>query len=127
MADFKLNPNIIHGNLLKKYESRGKSILYLNIKKKWFDIMITGEKKYEVRDKSKWLLSRLIDANGKIRNYDFICFRNGYKKDAPKFYAEYKGIDTVNGINWTFSNGAKLNFNDEKIIIYLGIIRKDLI
>jgi len=38
--------------------SRRGDVLKLTLKKKWFDIMCTGEKDEEFRSMGKWILSR---------------------------------------------------------------------
>lgn len=53
-------------------------ILHLTLKKKWFDLIATGEKKQEYRENKPYWQSRL---HGKTFNE--IHFRNGYAKDAP--------------------------------------------
>ena len=40
-----------------------KKVLKLTLKKKWFDLMQSGEKKIEFRDPSDWIFSRLLDEN----------------------------------------------------------------
>ena len=83
--------------------------LYLPIQKKWFDMIKAGIKKEEYRDDTPYYQSRLICqtdeqekdsydlvyggniyggashlAIQKMRRYDFVEFRNGYAKDAPR-------------------------------------------
>lgn len=83
--------------------------LYLPIKKQWFDLIKAGIKTEEYRDDTPFYQSRLICqtedqekdsydliyggniiggvnhlAIQKMRRYDFIEFRNGYAKNAPK-------------------------------------------
>ena len=53
-------------------------MLTLPIKKKWFDMILSGEKKEEYREIKPYYDSRF--KNG----IDYIVFRNGYKKDSPK-------------------------------------------
>ena len=60
--------------------------LELTLKKKWFDMIASGEKKEEYRGTSPWINARL---EGKT--YDAVRFRNGYKKDSPVCVCEYKG------------------------------------
>lgn len=67
-------------------------MLVLPIKKKWFDMILSGEKKEEYREIKPYYDSRfnklwkgsLIGGNAK-RN---IMFRNGYSKNSPSFIAE---------------------------------------
>lgn len=62
------------------------SILRLTLKRKWFDMIASGEKKEEYRQPSLWILSRL-----KGKTYDRVEFRNGYSADSPVVQCEYKG------------------------------------
>lgn len=67
-------------------------VLHLTVKKKWFDMIASGEKKEEYRDyKDYWhnRLKYLRDGNWHFKNYDFVEFRNGYKKDAPKVTVKF--------------------------------------
>jgi len=57
-------------------------IIHLTLKKKWFDMILSGEKKEEYREIKKYWDKRFIE-NGKIKQYDVIIFKNGYSKDAP--------------------------------------------
>jgi hypothetical protein len=97
-------------------------ILHLTLKRKPFEVMITGEKFFEIREKGKWINSRLFDENGNPKVYDLIKFVNGYGKDKPYFVAEWNGFGTCCGMDNTFSNGFHLEFNDERWIIYFGKI-----
>ena len=67
-------------------------MLILPIKKKWFDMILSGEKKeeyreikpyYETRFRNAWRGS-LIGGNA----YRKIMFRNGYNKNSPSFTAK---------------------------------------
>ena len=66
------------------------NVLYLNLKKKYFDQILHGTKKYEYREVKKFFIKRL---QGK--NYDFVKFSNGYSKNAPYFYVKYLGYEIV--------------------------------
>ena len=68
-------------------------ILNLTLKKKWFDLIASGKKKIEYREIKKYWIQRLFNNNGReFRPYDFIIFRNGYKKDSPKMKIVYRGL-----------------------------------
>lgn len=69
-------------------------ILRLTLKKKWFDMIASGEKKEEYRSPGKWILSRL---EGK--EYDRIEFKNGYGANVPTMEVEYLG--------WSYSFGRR--------------------
>lgn len=74
--------------------------LYLTLKKKAFDVMVTGEKTKEYRGLSDWIFSRL---EGK--EYDTIKFVNGYGSDRPSFECEYLGYDVTETATQVYSNG----------------------
>jgi hypothetical protein len=69
--------------------------LELTIKRQWFDMVSSGEKKEEYRKPSKWIGSRLFG-----KDYDTVRFRNGYRADSPVCVCEYLG--------WTFGMGKRL-------------------
>lgn len=70
-----------------------KKILYLNLKQKWFDMILSGIKKEEYRSIKEYWGKRLIDRKTAIPiPYDVICFRNGYKKNAREIIVEYGGF-----------------------------------
>lgn len=84
-------------------------VLFLPIKKKWFDMILSGEKKTEYREINKHWASRLLanEIKGDVRSlkpkdmifksYDVVCFINGYKKAAPRIYAKLEGIGSGRG------------------------------
>ena len=62
-------------------------MLILPIKKKWFDMIKSGEKKEEYREIKSYYQSRFVklflnEINQFKTNY--VIFRNGYRKDSPK-------------------------------------------
>jgi aldehyde:ferredoxin oxidoreductase len=67
-------------------------ILHLNLFKKWFDEIKSGEKKEEYRDKKEYWTKRLFNSDGTAKDFDFIVFRNGYSKQAPKINVEFLGV-----------------------------------
>ncbi len=104
------------------YNSKIK-ILRLTLKKEPFDVMVTGEKKCEYRNPSKWIYSRLYNKMGMPKHYDFVEFTNGYGKGKPMFLCEYKGfIQLSHGIHTEpYSNGFHIGFLTETTIqINLG-------
>ena len=66
-------------------------MLTLPIKKKWFDMILSGEKKEEYREIKPYYTSRFRHIwqgsliGGKARRK--ICFRNGYSRKSPTFVA----------------------------------------
>ena len=67
-------------------------MLTLPIKKKWFDMILSGEKKEEYREIKPYYTTRfknlwqgsLIGGEAKRK----IMFRNGYSENSPSFIAE---------------------------------------
>ena len=62
---------------------RKMKILHLTLEKKWFDMMVKGEKDVEYRSKKPYWKKRLEHPNGMFIIFDEIHFRNGYKKNNP--------------------------------------------
>lgn len=75
-------------------------MLILPIKKKWFDMILSGEKKEEYREIKPYYTSRFerMWENSGYWNYDdryAVLFRNGYSHSSPSFVAEVSlGIGT---------------------------------
>lgn len=83
-------------------------VLHLTLKKKWFDMIASGEKKEEYREIKEYWVNRLChefkgaiggDLMSKhavisftIKQFDAITFKNGYAKDAPTIKIECKDI-----------------------------------
>lgn len=57
-------------------------MLTLPIKKKWFDMILSGEKKEEYREIKPYYKSRLDDKYIYGEKFEVI-FRNGYSKNSP--------------------------------------------
>jgi len=88
--------------------------LNLTLKKKWFDMILQGEKQEEYREiKPYWeqRLCREFDCTTKraviiagrdsFIKYDTITFKNGYAKDCPIMELELKGIEVgMTKSNW---------------------------
>jgi len=68
-------------------------ILHLTLKKKWFDMILSGEKQEEYREIKPYWIKRLSN-----KTYNAILFRNGYAKNAPEFLIEYKRLSRGVGI-----------------------------
>jgi len=105
--------------------------LHLNLKKKWFDMILSNQKKEEYREiKPYWKerLSHLFPQEFKGETYypmvDTITFSNGFAKKRPQIIVEFKGISKGKGnVNW----GAEAN--KEYFVLKLGkvIMGKNII
>jgi hypothetical protein len=71
-------------------------ILHLTLKKKWFDMILSGEKKEEYREIKVFWEKRLKCDD--LNEYDFITFTNGYQPTSPRFTIECKGIKIGKGV-----------------------------
>ena len=67
-------------------------ILHLTLKKKWFDLIKSGQKKEEYREMKPYWHKRLN------KKFDVIRFRNGYSKNAPVMVVEIQEILSGLGI-----------------------------
>jgi len=83
--------------------------LHLTLKKKWFDMILSGEKKEEYREIKPHWTKRLTTClatcgikdcnkcgarmNVWSQNYDRVEFRNGYSPDSPTIIVKCHGID----------------------------------
>jgi hypothetical protein len=96
--------------------------LTLVLKGDWYDLMITGEKNREFRKPTQWIKSRLIDKEGKSRNYTFVKFIHGYKRNAPYFLCEYEGFGTGYSNTYKFKSRPDLEVvvHPEDYVLFLG-------
>lgn len=71
-------------------------MLTLPIKKKWFDMILSGKKKEEYREIKAYYDSRFFNEYKRNRNTCFyVIFRNGYSKNSPSIkcmISLYKGL-----------------------------------
>ena len=68
------------------------STLHLTLKKKWFDMILLGEKTEEYREIKPYWIKRFYS-----KKYHYISFRNGYTANAPQFTIELKSITPSTG------------------------------
>ena len=88
-------------------------ILHLTLKKQWFDEILSGNKKKEYRKVKQYWVSRLCadtdedseKTTVEIKRFDYVVFRNGYKKDAPLFAIECKDITIGKDIETPMGRG----------------------
>ncbi len=64
-------------------------MLTLPIKKKWFDMILIGEKKEEYREKTDYYSKRFTNLFDSLdTDIKEIAFRNGYSSESPLFVAK---------------------------------------
>ena len=70
------------------------------MKKKWFDLIASGDKTVEYREFKPHWKKRLLDVSGDTKKFDEIYFKNGYNKNAPFMRVKFGTIQImpVNGI-----------------------------
>lgn len=77
-----------------------KKILHLTLKKEFFDMIASGEKKEEYRDlKSFWSirftgysLAHGEKAKKNFKHFDIVSANNGYQKNCPNIQWKHEGI-----------------------------------
>ena len=91
-------------------------MLILPIKKKWFDMILSGKKKEEYRETSAYWMLRFhrhfpmyphsfIPTGGVS---EWVEFRNGYRTDSPRFRALCELVDVREGKQeWGAEHGKK--------------------
>ena len=70
--------------------------LNLTLKKKWFDMILSGEKTTEYREVKQYWIDRIGDAT-KIINFDTVTFINGYGDSRPRIVLKLKSITMGTG------------------------------
>jgi len=68
-------------------------ILYLTLKRQWFQMILSGAKKEEYREIKPYWNRRLH-----TETFGIIEFRNGYSKDCPRFQIECLSVQRGLGI-----------------------------
>lgn len=105
-------------------------ILHLTLKKKWFDMIASGEKKEEYREWKPYWAVRLCGSIGiacrahadkknpaHFQNFDIVRFKNGYNKNAPVVDVQCNGIYVGEGKEkWGAEKGR------EYFVIKLGTL-----
>jgi hypothetical protein len=78
-------------------------ILHLTLKKQWFDLIASGQKKEEYREMKPYWHKRLN------QHFDVICFKNGYSASSPKVTVELKEVLSGLGIiEWGAPEGQRV-------------------
>lgn len=97
-------------------------ILHLTLKKKWFDMILSGEKKEEYRENKKYWYTRLCCGFPTMyspKDFDYVRFYNGGSPSLkhPNFLIECKGIELGKAVpEWSD------NWQGEVFVIKLGKI-----
>lgn len=70
--------------------------LHLVLKRKWFDMIASGEKKEEYREIKRLYYARLMKKEGEkyaFRHYPTVTFQLGYQKNAKRIVLKNLGIE----------------------------------
>lgn len=109
------------------------NILHLTLKKEWFDMILSGEKKEEYRKIKPHWIKRLVwlkeeeifdciidvlencpedfeSDDAGFRHYDAVLFRNGYSKNAPEMLVNIHSICSDFGVSEWGGNPNKRTF-----------------
>ena len=93
--------------------------LTLNVKKKWFDMILSGVKKEEYREIKDFSVVRCLQMDSELgasfKEYDTVTFLNGMKTLTPTIVIECKGI-IIGGAVPEWSD----NMQGEMFVIKLG-------
>jgi len=85
-----------------------KRILYLPIKKEWFDLIAQGKKKEEYREDTVYWRRRFFEGIfGSYKHFTEVNFRNGYHKKSPFMRV---GIIKINRALIDFENKSRQMF-----------------
>jgi hypothetical protein len=93
-------------------------ILHLTLKRKWFDLIASGQKKCEYRQHKPYWQTRLVKDDGTAKRFDIVRFKNGYSKNAPLMDVEFHGISFTTDKCWNPKHGEE--FTGNIIVIRLG-------
>lgn len=112
-------------------------VLHLTLKKKWYDMIASGEKKEEYREIKKRIVSLLCEKHDKsiisggdiidnhtgqnysFKKFDVVKFVNGYGNHRPSILVQCLGIETgIAKPEWSD------NWQGEVFVIKLGEIIK---
>ena len=95
-------------------QGRSRQVLLLPIMKKWYDMILSGEKKEEYRNLTTYYLKRFQtqgmiadDAASIIPCDRLICFRNGYSSSSPQFFARCTLRVGTGKPDWGAEDGKK--------------------
>ena len=108
-------------------KERDSKVLRLTLKKKWFDLIVDGKKKFEYREAKPYWRARLQVKNaagyyGGSRHFDEIRFENGYGRYVPFCRVEFNGDALIYGRDCEPENGEPLERDELYFVIALGNI-----
>jgi len=84
----------------------GLCVLRLTLKRKWFDMIASGEKREEYREMKPYWHKRLMCSK---RKFDAIHFRNGYSRNARSMTVELRELRSGLGIvEWGSPEGQEV-------------------
>lgn len=82
--------------------------LELVLKKHWFDMIVSGEKKEEYREITSYWAKRFLSQKIMLNPFFFVRFRHGYAKDAPETVLHCLDISITEGRpEWGAKPGVK--------------------
>lgn len=81
-----------------------RRVLHLTLKRRWFDMIASGQKREEYREIKPYWSKRLPG-----QDYDAVQFRNGYSATAPAMMFELLWIDRGQGVlEWGAPDGQEV-------------------
>ena len=86
--------------------------LFFVLKRKFFDVMVTGEKKVEYRVVKRHWERQLIDEDGEVKKFDYVEFQCAFSHPLRRFRAGFVDVSIVNEHAQQWSNGAEVAFQD---------------
>ena len=94
-------------------------ILHLTLKRKWFDLIASGQKKREYRECTPHWEKRLLHGpDGEPNIYDEVWFRNGYTLDRPFMRVQFADM-ALSGKAWLTPKHGEI-IGEDVIVIFLG-------
>lgn len=91
--------------------------LHLTLTKKWFDMILSGEKIEEYREIKPYWTKRLENEDGTLNRPNVIRFTNGYGHDKPAFEIECTWLRIGKG-----QPGWGANPDNRYYVLHLGDI-----
>jgi hypothetical protein len=103
--------------------------LIMILKKEPFQVMSTGEKKFEYRNNTQYWRNRLYKKDGSVKPFKYVEFSNGYQKNRPQFLVEFLGVEIIDEVHEKYSSGFEVDYPFQKegyLKIILGkVIREE--